>query len=232
MKMRILTALLMLLGSTAASADIMAIVHTGCASGDTVGKCTAGAYVAQPTANQLVRICGSITNCWSAGEPRVVLLGSLSAATLIDACDTPGIAEGAAIPYPWSAASDPCKHWQPTPASTFAASPPIQNGAFRVTWTPPTQNTDASALTDLAGFWIYSAAAGAPLGKLKQVTSPTVTSQDLTGYSPGVYQFAVSAYNAAGVESALSPAITKDMPAQPKIPKAVTDVQATPLLTP
>lgn len=108
-----------------------------------------------------------------------------------------------------------------------STAPGNTTGTFKITWTPPTQNTDGSALTDLAGFWIYSAANGSPLGKLAQIKSPTMTSSDLSGYGPGSYQFALSAYNAAGTESALTNAVPITVVSVPKVPGTPANVSIT-----
>lgn len=218
--------------ATCAHADTMAIVQTGCNAGDSIGKCTGGSYKKRPAATDLVRMCPTSTapqtpaSCWSAGEPRVGQYSAQAAGMLIDACTTAGVVDLAKIPYPWSATGDPCKTWVPTDAAAFG-KPVNQSGRFQITWSPPTQNTDGSALTDLAGYWIYSAASGASLGKLQQVKSPTATSVVLTGYGPGIYDFAASAYNAAGVESGLSAAISIEVkPGEPKVPNGPSAVKA------
>lgn len=215
-----------------AHADTLAIVHTGCNAGDLISKCTGGTYKRRPAATDLVRMCPTTTapqtpaSCWSAGEPRVGQYSAQAAGMLIDACTTAGVLDLAKIPYPWSATGDPCKAWLPTDAAMFGV-PLNQSGRFQISWTPPTQNTDGSALTDLAGYWIYSAASGANLGKLQQVKVPTATSIILTGYGPGKYDFAASAYNAAGVESLLSTAVQVEVkPGEPKQPNGPTSTKA------
>lgn len=105
--------------------------------------------------------------------------------------------------------------------------PPKAVGAFRLRWTIPAQNTNGTALTDLAGFWIYSAAEGTPLGKMLQIPSPTVTTIDLTGYGPGKYQFAMTAYNSEGTEGSMTPALSVEQPKPaPNVPGAVTQFSA------
>jgi hypothetical protein len=80
-----------------------------------------------------------------------------------------------------------------------------------LTWTAPTTNTDGSALTDLAGFRVqYGKAANeAALDTSVYLQSPTATSWTSPTLAPGAWFFGVKAYNALGLESALSNIVTK-----------------------
>jgi hypothetical protein len=75
-----------------------------------------------------------------------------------------------------------------------------------LTWAAPTQNTDGSALTNLAGFRVYhaSSSAGVAGGTPVQLSSPGTLTYQFTGLSVGPHFFAVTAYNSQNVESALS----------------------------
>jgi hypothetical protein len=106
------------------------------------------------------------------------------------------------------------------PATQVAVSS-VPVGALRLTWTHDGMGVD-NLPTTLTGFWIYSAASGATLAKLKQITDGAARSADLPGYAtPGTYTFALSAVNASG-ESALSPpaVITITAPPVKVLPKA------------
>lgn len=74
-----------------------------------------------------------------------------------------------------------------------------------MTWTAPTQNTDGSSLTNLAGykaFWgTNSALTGATT---RDITNPSTLTTSLTGLATGTWYFGVKAYNSAGTESAMS----------------------------
>lgn len=113
--------------------------------------------------------------------------------------------------------------------STFTWAPLASvagTGSLTLSWTAPTQNTDGSALTDLAGYWVYSGAAATSLSKLTQITNKAATSYVVTGLVPGSYSYAVTAYNAAGVESDLSATTTATVPKQTK-PAAPTGLKTT-----
>ena len=76
-------------------------------------------------------------------------------------------------------------------------------GAVTLSWTAPTQNTDGSALTDLAGYYIYY---GTPGGQATQTLQlpPSATSVVLPNLSQGTWYFGTMAYNASGATSGLS----------------------------
>jgi hypothetical protein len=87
-------------------------------------------------------------------------------------------------------------------------------GILDATWTAPTTNTDGSALTDLASYRVYYGTSGSPCAgsSWTPVASPTSSpsagqrvSLRLTGLTTGTaYNVAVSAIDAAGVESPCS----------------------------
>lgn len=69
-------------------------------------------------------------------------------------------------------------------------------------WTAPTTNIDGTALTDLAGYRIYVGTD--PSSLVMVVDAGKVLTYDLTLSRHGLYYFAVTAYNLARSESALS----------------------------
>lgn len=173
-----------------------------------------------PKDADLVRVC-VLPDRSQTCQPEQLRWLQFSKANLLDRIDVcvDDLTPGVLAPFPvWSFNADPCKGWDQIPKYNLI---PVGVGAFRLSWDAPTVNTDNSTLTDLAGFWIYSSAAGSPLGKLRQLADPTSTMADVSGYGPGQYTFAVSAYNKSGVEGALSASVTGtiDQPA-PKTPGA------------
>ncbi|NVJ51860.1 MAG: fibronectin type III domain-containing protein [Gammaproteobacteria bacterium] len=83
-------------------------------------------------------------------------------------------------------------------------------GVATVYWTPPTQNSDGSALTDLAGYKIYYGTDAGNLIDAVTVEDPAANSflmeQLLVGTT---YYFAVSAVNQQGIESDWSEVVSK-----------------------
>jgi hypothetical protein len=98
------------------------------------------------------------------------------------------------------------------PAFAIAVTPPPATGTATLSWTAPTQNTDGSALTDLAGFRVYHGTSASALNDIYQLASPATTSYSFTQLASGTHYFAVAAYTASGVESALSAVGSKTIP--------------------
>ena len=85
-------------------------------------------------------------------------------------------------------------------------------GTATLSWTAPTQNTDDSALTDLAGFRVYYGSSAGQLNDVVQLPDPTTTTYTVRNLPSGTSYFAVTAYNSAGVESAHSNTGSKVIP--------------------
>lgn len=83
------------------------------------------------------------------------------------------------------------------------------SGAASLTWLPPTENTDGSSLTNLAGFRIVYGASATQLTQTIQVTNVGMSSYVVENLAPGTYYFAVRAYTSAGAESAESNVVAK-----------------------
>jgi hypothetical protein len=88
---------------------------------------------------------------------------------------------------------------------TFAiAVTQIGSGSATVHWTPPTQNSNGSALTNLAGYRIHYGTKSAALDRQIQVGGTGLTSYYIASLAPATYYFAITAVNSAGMESAYS----------------------------
>jgi hypothetical protein len=79
-----------------------------------------------------------------------------------------------------------------------------QLGSATLSWQPPTQNTDGSPLTDLAGYFVRYGTAVGSLTQKVQIANPGLTTYVVDGLAPGTWYFQVTAYNKSGVESAPS----------------------------
>lgn len=84
-----------------------------------------------------------------------------------------------------------------------------QNGAATISWTPPTQNSDGSALTDLAGYSIVYGTDANAMTQVVQINNPGLSSFVVDDLAPGNWVFAVKSVNTAGAESSLSNSATK-----------------------
>jgi hypothetical protein len=78
------------------------------------------------------------------------------------------------------------------------------NGSVTLSWTPPTQNSNGSTLTNLAGYRIYYGTSSSALNQTIQVSNAGTASYVVGNLSPATWYFRVRAYNSAGTESANS----------------------------
>jgi len=84
------------------------------------------------------------------------------------------------------------------------------SGWADLSWTPPTQNTDGSPLTDLASYKVYQAttAAGVPTATPLVLPAPD-NAHTITGLAPGTWYFAMKATNVPGIDSDITPTVNK-----------------------
>ncbi|HVF18511.1 MAG TPA: putative Ig domain-containing protein, partial [Steroidobacteraceae bacterium] len=82
-------------------------------------------------------------------------------------------------------------------------------GGATLSWTPPTQNIDGTALSDLAGYRIYYGTSATALTQMVQVSGVGVSTYVVENLSPSTYYFAVRAYTASGAESTNSNMVSK-----------------------
>jgi hypothetical protein len=85
-------------------------------------------------------------------------------------------------------------------------------GNATVSWVPPTQNTNGSALTNLAGLRIYYGSSPSDLSQMVQVASTTQTSTTISNLASGVWYFGGVAYTTAGTQSAMSGVVSATIP--------------------
>lgn len=97
------------------------------------------------------------------------------------------------------------------PAFTITVSQSA-NGSATLTWTPPTQNTDGSTLSNLSGYRVVYGRTSSNLDQLVQISNASVSTYTVNGLSSGTWYFAVKAYNSAGGESNVSNVGSKSIP--------------------
>lgn len=78
-----------------------------------------------------------------------------------------------------------------------------------LTWTPPTQNTDGTPLTNLAGYRVNYGASAQSLVQAVQIANPATVSYTISNLTPGTWYFGVKAYTTQGSESALSNIVSR-----------------------
>ena len=97
------------------------------------------------------------------------------------------------------------------PAFTITVSQPV-SGSATLSWVTPTQNTDGTPLTNLAGFRVAYGTTASNLTQLIEVANPGLTSYVVSNLGSGTWYFAVRAYTSVGAESSLSNVASKTIP--------------------
>ena len=95
--------------------------------------------------------------------------------------------------------------------TTPPVSPPPTGGSATVTLTPPTQNTDGSALTGLAGMTVYYGTSPTTLSQSVQLGAAP-NSYTISNLGSGTWYFGAIAYATDGTQSAMSPVLSKNIP--------------------
>lgn len=131
------------------------------------------------------------------GSHRGVCLCAVAALGLaLSACGGgPGAADGAATSQ--AAATDPG-------ASATATASTSGSGAVTINWTPPTENTDGTPLTNLAGYDIHYGTQSGDYTQAIPLDNPGLATYVVDNLTPGTYYFTVSAVNSMGTESPVS----------------------------
>jgi hypothetical protein len=91
--------------------------------------------------------------------------------------------------------------------------PLVQRGTAKLSWTAPTQNSDGSKITDLAGYYIYYGTNPSALNQTIQVHDPGTTAYTLSSLKSGTtYYFSVAAYTATGIRGGASATVSLAIP--------------------
>lgn len=130
----------------------------------------------------------------------------------------------------WSTTAENCvasgdAEWEgPKPSSgtqTLSPAPTTQPRAFALVcstagdsqallaWTPPTQNTDGTPLTNLAGYRVLYGTAPTSLSQTVDLPNPSLSAYTIDGLAPGAWYFGLRAYTTQGAESGLSNIVSK-----------------------
>lgn len=129
--------------------------------------------------------------------------------------DTTPLADACAASGDWTGSKGP-SGTETLPPVTSSATYNITcswlDVAATLTWTAPTQNTDGTALTDLAGFKLkYGMTQGGPYDNVVDIPDPNETSHVISPLVSGNWFFVSTAYNAIGTESDLSNEAMKNL---------------------
>jgi hypothetical protein len=77
-------------------------------------------------------------------------------------------------------------------------------GSAELAWQMPTENTNGTPLTDLAGYTIVYGTSPASMNRWVQLSNIGTTSYVVKGLGQGTWYFAVLSYTVSGANSALS----------------------------
>jgi hypothetical protein len=83
------------------------------------------------------------------------------------------------------------------------------SGTASLSWTPPTQNTDGTNITNLAGYRIHYGTSQSELTQTVQIDNAGVSAYTIGSLAPGTYYFAVRALASSGAESYPSNVVPK-----------------------
>ncbi|MGH8137768.1 MAG: putative Ig domain-containing protein [Steroidobacteraceae bacterium] len=93
------------------------------------------------------------------------------------------------------------------PAFTLTVNQ-VSNGTATLDWTPPTENTDGSVLTNLAGYRVHYGTSANNLTNVVDLANPGLSVYTVSNLSSGTWYFGITAYTASGVESSLSAVVS------------------------
>ena len=81
---------------------------------------------------------------------------------------------------------------------------PASSSAVTLNWVAPTENSNGTPITGLAGYKIHYGTASQDYTQVVSVSNPSLSRYVLDSLPSGTYYFAITAYNAQGLESPLS----------------------------
>ena len=120
--------------------------------------------------------------------------------------------------------------YAPSQQFLHASSGPYSDTAL-LSWTPPTEREDGSALTDLAGYVIYYGLASGEYTREVEVGAG-LSSYMIEGLSDGTWFFVMTAKDSSGLESDYSNEVFKSIatlepvvPSRPKAPGGLAVVE-------
>lgn len=158
---------------------------SGIAAATRVSATTGGVATTRASATSAPATTSASAATGATGRPSVPLAGSTSTAPSVTT-DSSSSTTTTGVPAPALIA-------QQTAANTLTVS-----------WLAPTENTDGSALTNLHGYRIYYGTSKTDMSHKIDINTVGTQSFVVEDLAPGVWYFAVSAYNSKDIESTLS----------------------------
>ena len=90
-----------------------------------------------------------------------------------------------------------------------AAAPSAPPGGVTLSWSPPTENTNGTALTNLAGYVVRYGTNTSSLNSSMSLSGASATNVEIENLSAGTWYFEVAAVNALGVQSSFSVPVSR-----------------------
>lgn len=87
----------------------------------------------------------------------------------------------------------------------------IALGSVTLNWQPPTENTDGTPLTDLAGYRIYYGIDPQDTSNVIELSNPSLTTYVVDNLTPDTWYFVATSLNSSGVESPPSSPVSRDI---------------------
>jgi hypothetical protein len=80
----------------------------------------------------------------------------------------------------------------------------VATASLTVNWSAPSQNTNGTPLTNLAGYYIHYGTSPNALSQSLRISNPGITTYTISNLSPGTWYVGIQDYTSAGVESSFS----------------------------
>jgi hypothetical protein len=192
-------------GNSTASLAAFTITVTAPAAGSTAGttttssawtQCATEGETCSFSGTQQVRFGEPFGNRWTAAR---TLTGPVPCTNAYWGDPSPGTGKRCEV-------MDASLTLAPTTSSTDGTT---ATGTATLVWQRPLQNTDGTPLTDLAGFVIKYGTDPASLSQTVTLRDANATRFTLDKLGPGTWYFTVASLTAAGLESDLSPRVSK-----------------------
>ena len=116
----------------------------------------------------------------------------------------PGLADEGTSGHITITASNATNSTSLTPFTIRVNAPTASTGSATLSWSAPTENTDGTPVTDLAGYRVYYGTSAGDLNRTLSVAGGASIKVVVDGLSPGKYYFAVIAYTSSGIDSGQS----------------------------
>ena len=87
-------------------------------------------------------------------------------------------------------------------------------GSMTLSWMPPTENTDGTSLTNLAGYNLYFGVSQGNYTSQIRIDNPSISTYVIENLLPDTYYVVATSYNTLGVESTYSNAAVKTVTSQ------------------